>query len=299
MKLTKTATKITAGLLIFALTLALTACTNASGEAETNQPKDTPVRVGERTISPSMSIPWETWEEILDEFEFVADVTITEWLGEINSSYNEQTIFNAKVNNVFKGELPDEIKIVQSGSSQRTYDMHPLFQNGNRMLILLDKYSEYGIEFHVRKYNELCEKDGIERNTEHILYIEQLFENAYGGGYNGMFDFDIEEIDGELYLISKYGGAVIRFLHNGESNAEPLNGENHELHDMVIQQLYNNDPLLIDSNSKYVFEYDSFTDEIVEFSKHQNNQGEDDNNQGGNENNQGGGNNQNQGGNQQ
>ena len=303
MKLSK---RFIAMLLITAITTAIAGC---GGKPAEHERMDTPVRIGtEGRWHASLNISYETWGEVLENYEFIADITITEWLGEITTRNNDVTVFSAYVNNVFKGELPDEIKISQVGSGKWTYDKYPLFQNGNRMLIFMNKTKGTSVNFHIERYIELCEFEGIEYNVEHVNFIEHLLEDIYiaSGGFE-LFLFDIEEYNEETFLISRSGGSILYFLNGGDSEMEALDSEE-ELVINIIQQLYENDPLL-ENNTwqvKDVFEYIDFTDEIIEITRRQNNndQGDDDDQGGGNENDQGGndqggGNRRPQGGNEQ
>jgi len=274
--------KLITAFLVAALTLAAAGCAKP---AEAEGPKDTPVRIGTMgSMQMSLDLYWETWEEILEEFDIVADVTITGWLGELNTLYSPMTLFSATVNNVFKGNLPEEIRISQRGSSEVTYSMSPLFKKGNRMLVLLNEINdlENVANYHIESYMKQCEAEGLQYNEEHVIYINNLFSVIYYSfaKTHDLFHFDIEEFNDEMYLINR-GGAVLEYLYNGDSEMVPLNEENYDLTNNVISQLYQNDPILEGNTwrEKYVFEYGEFTDEIVEFERirqNNNDQGDDD-----------------------
>jgi hypothetical protein len=267
--------KIIAIILAAALAVALAGCANPAEFAETEEqtgPRDTPQRIGTKgIIHSSLHLTWETWEEILGGFEFVADITITGWLGEVNTRNSSITLFSANVNRVFKGELPNEIRISQGGSGEFTHDGFPLFQKDNRMLVLLNEINdpERVADFHIGRYMEQCETEEIQYDDKHVNHINNLFIETYYSfsKTHNLFHFDIEEFNDEMYLINR-GGAVLEYLHNGRSEAMPLNSENARLSSDVIERLYENDPLLRDNSwrEKYVFEYNDFTDEIVRFS---------------------------------
>ena len=114
--------------------------------------QDTPVRIGKLgTIQPSFEKPY-TFKEAYEEAELVAEVVITEWLGELDKDgYGETTYFKARIIEKFKNEInfeKDEITLLQAGNSKWTFRGYPLFKNGDKLLLSLSwidpiEYSEF------------------------------------------------------------------------------------------------------------------------------------------------------------
>ncbi|MCL2633846.1 MAG: hypothetical protein FWD34_04950 [Oscillospiraceae bacterium] len=239
MKLTKTATKITTGLLIFALTLALTACSS--------KPKDTPVRVGKGISSVSLSHVPETIEEIIEGTDLIIDVTVTEWLDEnLDVRY---TLFSATVNNVIKGDLSagDEITFRQRGTSQSTMYEFPLYKIGDRILLFLCLPSQHDID-------NLLKPRGHEES-----YVMQC---VY------MFAYDIWEHDNELYVLDRLGYAN-RYFNPGESKR--IENIDSDLTEIVIREFLNSDSIIKEMVEKpnsnmylYSFKYNDMVKKIIE-----------------------------------
>ena len=141
--------------------------------------KDTPVRVGTQGITePSLHREYDLEEAILHS-DLVADVTVTSWLSEKPNPFG-QTYFNAKVNNVLKGEALDEFILVQDGNREFTIDNYPLFQKGDRLLVFLNKYDG-------------TEDEDVDYDT--IYWII--------GAYSTVMD--IQSVDGTQYAIDRLG----------------------------------------------------------------------------------------------
>ena len=69
------------------------------------------------------------------EADAVCEITIESWLSE-NDVF---TCHSAKVDKVYKGELPDTINFCQLGSSTSP-SVFPIYTHGNRLLVFLLKY---------------------------------------------------------------------------------------------------------------------------------------------------------------
>lgn len=141
---------------VLVLTFSIIGATNFFSE-NSNQSniiygKDTPVRIGKSgVIKASFEKPY-TFQEAYEEADLVAEVVITEWLGELDKDgYGETTYFKATIAEKFKNELnyqENEITLLQSGNSNWTFNGYPLFKNGDNFLLFLSwldpvEYPEY------------------------------------------------------------------------------------------------------------------------------------------------------------
>ncbi|MCL2030139.1 MAG: hypothetical protein FWG93_01205 [Oscillospiraceae bacterium] len=114
------------------LTAILAGCASIPRNAA--EVKQTPVRYAESTVYGQG--PLYPFDESVAEADVIADVTIVSWLDEALEGF-AVTYFSVKVNAVLKGDAPGTFILLQSGSSERTYDRMPLHQVGERLLMFL------------------------------------------------------------------------------------------------------------------------------------------------------------------
>ena len=103
--------------------------------------QDTPVRVGKLgSMNASFSSSC-SFEEAFESADLVAEVIITEWLGELDEEgLGETTYFKATIIEEYKNSIGfqgNELILLQQGNSKWTYNGYPLFQNGDRLLLSL------------------------------------------------------------------------------------------------------------------------------------------------------------------
>jgi len=187
--------RITSILLLAALTLTISGC-SIKAPIDEHGRKDTPARTGNGVVSHNPGYVEFSLDEIIQESDIIADVTIVEWLGEYNKRSN-LTFFKAKLNNSIKGEGSGEIEIVQYGSTKFIDVEKPLFKNGNRLLIFArsmdDDVDDYGDVFK-NKYRV------FDSRLLYILeYKDQLYLLDRGGDFDYAFDNEgIKKLEGEL-----------------------------------------------------------------------------------------------------
>jgi hypothetical protein len=207
--------KLTAILLIAALTLALTGCTG--GEVDPNAPdfnrvcaegrRDTPVRAARGILNFTLDKEY-TLDLTVEHSDLIVDVTIIEWLGELTGD-GCVTFFRARVNATIKGEEFEEITIIQSGNSEFAKQGFPLFKNGDRLLVFLK--------------NE-----------------EGVFDNKYWITGCWSTFFSILEYENNPFLLSRGGWIHEELLKN--DSVERIGGE---LWVTVNEQFKKHDPFLV------------------------------------------------------
>lgn len=106
--------------------------------ADTSVPKDAvlpPAQISDGNSDLSyaeiLSIP-----ALYSEAESVCMLTVKNWLGENNVG----TFFEANVERVYKGELPDSIVLFQLGNSRYQMEDSPLFTYGDKLLLGLEEW---------------------------------------------------------------------------------------------------------------------------------------------------------------
>lgn len=96
-----------------------------------------PVRVGSFQ-SPSDPVVFLNFEQFYDDTAAVCILTIGDWLGDNGTG----TYYEATVEKVYKGDLPEKIKLYQVGNEKWTLEYYPLFTYGDRLLIALETWPD-------------------------------------------------------------------------------------------------------------------------------------------------------------
>ncbi len=94
-----------------------------------------PARIGKTEGKGSLYRSF-SFEEAIEEAEVVAWIRVGNWLGEnyeIFTSY-----FEAEVVACYKGQMPEEFVLEQTGNSEFSYKGYPIFTSGNEMLVFLN-----------------------------------------------------------------------------------------------------------------------------------------------------------------
>ena len=116
-----------------------------SPRQEAAAPKDAvlpPAREGKESVAHSRTALFSLESAFL-QADSVCTVTVGDWIGDNGTA----TYFKAKVDKVFKGDLPDTIELYQIGCEEVTADGFPLFTYGNRLLVFLSPFKpDDGIE---------------------------------------------------------------------------------------------------------------------------------------------------------
>jgi hypothetical protein len=111
------------------------------GGCKAQTAKDTPHQVGQKGQF-SASIMSYNFEDSFNKADIVAQVKITEWLGETKDSF-EMTTFKAKLEKTYKNDVADrdlkEIKLLQDGNSKYTVENFSLFKNNDKLVLFLKK----------------------------------------------------------------------------------------------------------------------------------------------------------------
>ncbi|QNU66727.1 hypothetical protein EHE19_018100 [Ruminiclostridium herbifermentans] len=168
-------------ILLSVFSLTLSGCgSTAKQQAVTNTTqqvqkvvKDTPHQVGQKGTM-STSVNGFFFDKSFEKADIVAEVTIQEWLGEIDSEdILETTIFRVSLEKIFKNNVDKnlkEVNLFQTGNSKRTVENSPLFKNGDRLLLYLKKTE---LEGYKNTYYILGEQTGIFRivNTDKQDYV--------------------------------------------------------------------------------------------------------------------------------
>jgi hypothetical protein len=239
--------KLTAILLITALTLALTGC--ASNEVDPNAPdfnrvcaegrRDTPVRVATGGTLHTTLVKEYTFDVAVEDSDLIADVTIIEWLGE-SIGTGCATFFRARVNATLKGKEYEEITLLQSGNSEYTMQGFPLFKNGDRLLVFLTKAP-----------------GAQEAQSEH--------RNNYWT--NRATLMDVVEYNSEFYLLNR--GGQLHWCLNENDNIQKIGGE---LWSTVNEQFRKHDPFLVGLWDSIIENERSNDPAMVEFYEEKNRQ---------------------------
>ena len=151
--------------------------------------QDTPVRIGQLGSMKTEFGKKYTFEEAYVEADLVAEIVITEWLGELdNDEYDQLTYFRAKIIKEFKNRLNlqnSEILIVQQGNSKWTYNGYPLFKSGDRFLLSLfwidpinhPKYCIEGEDCFAIVGSQLTEMQIVERDSKQFALKRNIYQN--------------------------------------------------------------------------------------------------------------------------
>lgn len=102
-----------------------------------------PSRVGEGTFTVFLKKRY-TFETAFSEADAVARVRVGNWLYE--DTENDSTYFEAKVPECFKGNIPENFTLYQTGSSHETLEGFPLFTYRKELLLFLNQGKEPGDE---------------------------------------------------------------------------------------------------------------------------------------------------------
>lgn len=138
--------------LLTVLSIALSGCGNITAKqqatADTTQQarnilKDTPHQVGQKGTMSTSLIEGFDFNKTFKKADIIAEVTILEWLGEVTDEFKlETTTFRAELNKTFKSNEDNnlkEINIMQTGNSYYTIENSPLFKNGDKLILYLEK----------------------------------------------------------------------------------------------------------------------------------------------------------------
>ncbi|MCL1807833.1 MAG: hypothetical protein FWG31_09045 [Oscillospiraceae bacterium] len=208
---------------------------------------DTPVRVGTLGESQGSLARHYLLHEAVEESDLVLEVTISSWLGE-ELSQGGVTFFNVTANTVLKGEVPDNIVLIQVGDSKCTFKDFPLFQRGDRLIVFLKKAvaNEFITDFDLDLENAYWLLGG--HST--VLYVQSADDGTYALDRTGMLT--------EEYFYD-YGGLLE--LKDGLSkvNAKETNG--------FWDIMKTADPLITRSekSTDTLVRYDEFIGEIERF----------------------------------
>jgi hypothetical protein len=157
--------KFIAILIIVAMAIALTGCSNREGNTvnegrensqentkstantekeqpvETQKPKDTNYWVGAKGEAKITFEKSYSFGAAFEEADLVVELEIIEWLGELGEPYyGRYTYFNAKIIEEYKNTTNnkyDEIVFKQSGEIEDYWRGYPLFKLGERVLLCL------------------------------------------------------------------------------------------------------------------------------------------------------------------
>lgn len=196
----------------------------------------------------------KTIQELVDNSGVIAHVRIKNWLGDAQEEkYRGVTCFEAEVLDIYKGEAPEEIVIVQSGTSQSTHKGFPLFTYGKEMILFL-KSGDDLINEARQKYPEQTFSDFEHENAHKIM----------GGPCNIWY---VETLDsGETYIIQKMESAVrsdfyevVKEQNLGEKELPVISTEAYA----SAKALLESDPIdNAGANPDYVFKINVLTDYI-------------------------------------
>jgi hypothetical protein len=253
-------TKIIAILLIVTLTIAIAGCssqeTNPTAENEINMyvtdshgRRDTPIRVASGIMEVMLTQEY-TLDILIEDSDIIADITILEWLGESESRSN--TFFRAKVNSTLKGEIFEEITLIQAGGSRYTIKGHALFKNNDRMLVFLTKSDAHDDKYWLT---------ACWASTMSIVKYEDKPYFLNGGGWI-IWDFlendDVKKIDGELRI------AVNEELLKQDDFLAASREANLE---RELQELPDNLAEVFSGGYSVVFDYDDVVNVIVKMAR--------------------------------
>ena len=204
--------KLIAITLLICMTALAAACANES-DTQSYIPDggDTPVREVLDEVSSArfvwtaqLGIEGGLVSETVDEKVSYADITILGWLDE---SY-DSSCFSAEVNRTIAGEaLPDRIVAVQFGSSELYSRQSLLYKKGDRLLVPLTWYDDDSAALLADNIREHTKKDSGDWIKSGSVY-----------GVLATCDCDIVELDGETYVLDRYGA----FTEHVKSDAKAV-----------------------------------------------------------------------------
>ncbi|MBQ2900325.1 MAG: hypothetical protein IJE49_12690 [Agathobacter sp.] len=206
--------------IVIAILMLLVGCSNENIKA-----KLPPVRISDIQINASFERSY-TFAEAYEESDMVAHIRIGDWLGD--GEYI--TYFEAEIIEQYKGEVINEIVLLQDGTTSETLKGYPLFTNENEMLVFL--------------------KHAV--NTE--------YEDAYWiiGAYTTLLDVEIDK-NGNQYYIDRYG--IL-----GETISTSLNiANNEELKKELYRNAIKRDSIVAEMEYEYNYIYNKTSlDELME-----------------------------------
>ena len=256
--------KIIAFLLITALALVITGCagdlaepvvpedtlTEQTESSESNEPKDTPHRIGTKGIT-SGDWDWHytSLEEVAEEVDLIVELTITEWLGEGLSRDDAATYYSAEINQTLKGEERDTIVVRQIGNSEYTCEFDPLFKIGDRLFLFLREMN----------YEKLWE--------EYEWKPEVEYENAYAIYGNILTTLMVweDEIKDETFILSRYDwGMAYDIVRNKE-----IKSINSKTRNAIAEDYLEYDPIFeeFEHSLGHAFIYDDVVERVLETSQ--------------------------------
>ena len=118
-------------------------------------------------------------------------ITVGSWLSEDHETTS--TYFEAEVDEVISGSVPEHIVLCQYGDSEYTLSGSPLFTNGDKLLVFL-KEVNWGSD----KYENCYAPLGVDTS---FFYIAETPDGArYAVNHNGLFSYRIElKDDGAVF----------------------------------------------------------------------------------------------------
>ena len=137
-----------------------------------------------------------------DEADAVCIVTVGNWLSE----FGMFTLFDAKVEKVYKGSIPDKIVLLQNENSKYHFTS-PVFSYGNRLLVFLNSWDRWGENAH---YDNAYAMIGPDYTTLYLSYDNS--KKAYLIALNG-FAGSLGEESG-IYLKNSRNVNLLNELDN-------------------------------------------------------------------------------------
>ena len=209
-----------------------------------------PARFGEN----NPAHPWGhtvflSFSEFCFETYAVCEITIGDWIGD--NGYC--TYFEATVDKLYRGELPEKIKIYQAGCQDHTYENYPLFTYGDKLLVALKPWVlKEGFD------------DGFDRSNAYELC----------GGDIGVLHISRDK-NGEKYLLD----LSTMFSQTNEIKGGPEftnYGYNRKLLEELCENIAEYDPVVADMmlhrskywiserlQETYVYSYDEFIEYLT------------------------------------
>ncbi|OPX42282.1 hypothetical protein CLHUN_38030 [Ruminiclostridium hungatei] len=208
--------KILSFLILFSVSiLTLSGC----GSIEKEQAiKDTPHQIGLKGQM-SASVIGFNFDESYKEADIIAQIKITEWLGEVDEEL-ERTIFKAKLEKTYKNNVNNnlkEINLIQTGNSNYTIKDNPLFKINDRLILYLAKAEMEG-------YGD-------------VYYIL--------GAHTGIFR--IVNSDGRDYVVKQVGNCP-------ELSEAKVTADNSKIKSTLLKNITTDNPVLFFSSPHDVFD---------------------------------------------
>lgn len=171
-----------------------------------------------------------SFDTLYDDAEAVCLVTIGNWLGDNGTG----TFFEARVDKLYKGSIPENIVVYQGASKEYTSFNYPVFTFGDKMLIGVNKLNSVKDDFGINDYYSITgggmcvlyyaeDKAGNEYvfDNETLLSITTLNETDIRFENRAVIGYDEE---GESIQNSK----LLNELY------DDLNARDHELAEMMM-----------------------------------------------------------------